>query len=97
MCFSKTGIIVFGDRYEYTESCNDAGGIKEYIKSLEANSVSHKIMSSQEINKKYSQQIQLPENYMCIYEEWGGILRASKAVDTIQVSIYVILSFNTSF
>ena len=74
----KTGIIIFGEE--------KTGLVQRYAKSLEDNSVPHQVMPAREANKKYSDQLQLPEDYLCLTEEDGGILRASKAVATLQVS-----------
>jgi sarcosine oxidase/L-pipecolate oxidase len=82
--FHKTGIIVFGDKFK-NESDNDQwSGISEFIKSLEANHISHQVMSAQEVNDKYPEQLQLPADCTCVYEEYAGILRASKAVNALQ-------------
>ena len=60
--------------------------IQQYAKSIEDNSVPHQVMPASKVNKKYSDLLQLPEDYLCLTEEDGGILRASKAVATLQVS-----------
>ena len=72
----QTGITVFGD----------GEIVGQYIKSLETNNTPHQCLSGEEANLKYPHQLQLPNDYTCVFEEYGGILRASKAVATIQVS-----------
>ena len=72
---SKTGTIIFG-----------GSDVDHFIKSLEANNTPHQVLSGEEANLKYPHQLQLPNDYTCVFEEHGGILRASKAVATIQVS-----------
>ena len=72
---SKTGTIIFG-----------GSDVDHFIKSLEANNIEHQVLSGEEANLKYPHQLQLPNDYTCVFEEYGGILRASKAVATIQVS-----------
>ena len=76
--YRKTGIIIFGEE--------KIGLVQRYAKSMEDNLVPHQVMPAREANKKYSDQLQLPEDYLCLTEEDGGILRASKAVATLQVS-----------
>ena len=71
-------------------SRDSKGGLNEasveyYIQSLKDNSVSHKVMSPNEVNDSYNDQLKLPEDYLCVFEEDGGTLRASKAVTTLQV------------
>ena len=63
-----------------------AGFVQQYAKLMEDNSVPYQVMPARDANKKYSDQLQLPEDYLCLIEEDGGILRASKAVATLQVS-----------
>ena len=79
---SKTGIIVFGPEKSASTARKKIQG---YIQSLKDNSVSHKVMSPKEVNDSYNDQLKLPEDYLCVFEEDGGTLRASKAVTTLQV------------
>ena len=74
----KTGSIIFAEE--------KIGLVQRYAKSMEDNLVPHQVMPAREANEKYSDQLQLPEDYLCLTEEDGGILRASKAVATLQVS-----------
>ena len=74
----KTGSIIFAEE--------KTGLVQRYAKSMEDNSVLHQVMPAREANEKYSDQLQLPEDYLCLIGEDGGILRASKAVATLQVS-----------
>ena len=54
------------------------------------NNIPHKIMTGREANREYNQQLQLPDDYLCIFEECGGILRATIAVAAMQVvKLYV--------
>ena len=52
--------------------------------SLSTHGVAHQVFSGSEANSRYPQQLNLPENYKCVFEEDGGILRASKAVAALQ-------------
>jgi sarcosine oxidase/L-pipecolate oxidase len=78
--YHKTGILVFGSKSD----AHANSGMDEYVSSLEVNGIPHDVMSGDEVNDKYPHQLQLPHDYMCVYEEFGGILRASKAVTAIQ-------------
>ena len=55
--------------------------------SLSTHGVAHQVFSGSEANSRYPQQLNLPENYKCVFEEDGGILRASKAVAALQVAL----------
>ncbi|XP_011404967.1 PREDICTED: uncharacterized protein LOC100633392 [Amphimedon queenslandica] len=79
--YHKTGIIVFGPE---KSASNSRKRIQDYIKSMEDNGVSHRVMRAKEVNDEYKDQLKLPDEYLCVSEEDGGILRASKAVDTLQ-------------
>ena len=65
--------------------------VSEYIDSMKVNNVPHQVMSGREANKRYPQQLKLPEDYLCAFEEDGGILRASKAVAALQVWINKVI------
>jgi len=58
---------------------------------MQVNNIPHKTMTGREANKQYSQQLKLPNDYLCVFEEWGGILRAAKAVATLQVVTISVL------
>ena len=77
MLHRKTGILVFG---------NDT--IKSYIRSLEENNTPHNVLTGKEANDRYPNQLTLPEDYICVTEDDGGILKANIAVSALQV--YVI-------
>lgn len=59
--------------------------VKKYINALKVNNHPHTIMSGKEANKKYPRQLKLPDNYLCVTEDNGGILQASSAVTALQV------------
>ena len=49
------------------------------------NGHSHKIMTGREVNELYPKQFKLPNDYLCVTEEDGGILKANTAVAALQV------------
>ena len=81
--FSRTGILVFGP--EGSEKVNSVAA------SLSTHGVDHQVFSGSEANSRYPQQLNLPENYQCVFEVDGGILRASKAVAALQVALDVFV------
>ena len=75
---SKNGILGFG-----------TSAVTSFSSALQSNNVRHKIMTGREANKIYSNQLQLPDEYMCIFAEDAGMIRAAHAVATLQVSIFL--------
>ena len=75
----KTGILVFGE----------AGSkpVQQYIDTVRECGVSHEVFTGREANRRYPDQLKLPDSYKCVYEHDAGILRASKAVTTLQVAV----------
>ena len=77
-CCRKTGILVFGEA--------DSKPVCQYIDTVRECGVSHEVFAGREANRRYPDQLKLPDSYTCVYEYNAGILRASKAVNTLQVS-----------
>ena len=57
------------------------------INALSENDVPHDVLSAAETNARYSDQLKLPDRYVCTFEHSGGILRANKAIATLQVCV----------
>lgn len=73
--YSRTGLLY----------CGTEKDVKPVINSLAVNGIKHEILSGAEVNKKYSEQLKIPHDNVCVWEDDGGILMASKAVATFQV------------
>ena len=71
---SQTGILIFGD--------ND---VEKYIQALRNNNHPHTVMTGKELTDKYTDQLKLPDDYVCVMEQHGGLLEASTAVGALQV------------
>ena len=56
-----------------------------YHNSLDLNGVPHKVLTGREAKKLYSCQLSIPDDDRCIFEPNGGVLKASKALRTLQV------------
>ena len=63
------------------------GGTELVINALSENDVPHDVLSAAETNARYSDQLKLPDRYVCTFEHSGGILRANKAIATLQVCV----------
>ena len=73
----KTGLLVFGDA--------NNKHVHQYIDTVQKCGVSHDVFTGSETNRRYPDQLKLPDSYTCVYDHDAGILRASKAVTTLQV------------
>ena len=85
---SKTGVLVFGEK-------GLKGGTESVINALSENSIPHDVLSGAEVNARYSDQLKVPDRYVCTFEHSGGILRANKAVATLQVCALLLYKTST--
>ena len=70
-------MLVFGD-----------ATINPYITSLQQNNIPHNVTNGKMINSLYPNQLNIPNDYTCVIDDEAGILKASKAVLTLQVYDY---------
>lgn len=54
------------------------------VSSCQKNSVPHQVLDSQQVAKKFSGRIKLPENWIGICTELGGVIKPTKAVSMFQ-------------
>ena len=73
----KTGLLVFGDANNKY--------VHQYIDTVQKCGVSHDVFTGSEANRRYPDQLKLPDSYNCVYEPHAGVLRANRAVITLQV------------
>ena len=52
---------------------------------MKANGVAYETLSDQELNCRYPKQFSVPSSSECVFEKDGGILKATKAVQVLQV------------
>ena len=76
---------------------NDDSVIQSYISSFRECGVPHEVFTGREANRRYPDQLKLPDSYKCVYEYDAGILRANRAVTTLQVGIATVLTTGASF
>jgi monomeric sarcosine oxidase len=74
--YRKTGILVFGPRHN--------SAVVSTAESLASGQVAHERFSGREANRRYPAQLKLPHDYMCVFEEGGGILHSQRAVLAFQ-------------
>lgn len=73
---SPTGVLHFGP--------SESGVLKPVIDTLSKQKVPHEVLDGEDVNKCFSA-LNLPAKYICVLEEEAGTLRASVAVQTLQV------------
>ena len=73
---SPTGVLHFGP--------SDSGVLKPVLETLSKQHVPHEVLKPEDANKRFGA-LNLPANYVCVLEEQAGTLRASVAVQTLQV------------
>ena len=66
--------------------------VETYIEPMKENKVDFELSSGDNVMKKYSGKIKLPDDYKCVFEGDSGILKASKAVEVIQVRSEFVVS-----
>ena len=66
--------------------------VRKVCESLKANGVTHDVYSADETMKRYPDQLTLPSDHIGVFERDGGILQASKAVQTFQVCTPCIIT-----
>ena len=74
----KTGIIGFANMGKE--------GYESYLKSMIDNDIPFQQWTGEEANKLYPCQLNVDPSIECIYEEDGGILKASVGLRTVQVT-----------
>ena len=62
--------------------------INSYIESLQQNNIQCEVMKGVEANKRYPNQLKLPDHYICTIDKDAGILRADTALSALQVGVH---------
>ena len=75
---SPTGVLHFGPSI--------SGVVKTTIDTLSKQKIPHGVLDAEDANRRFSA-LNLPSNYVCAVEEEAGILRASVAVQALQVCV----------
>ena len=71
---SENGCLAFGKE-----------AVISFNKKMTANGVESQLMSGKEVNEKYPNQLKLPDDYNCFFIKNCGMIRASRALATLQV------------
>lgn len=69
--------------------------VTSYIEPMKENGVRYDILSGAEVTERYSKQMSFPGDYMSVYEGDSGILRAGRAVATMQVCVVILVLYDS--
>ena len=75
----KTGILMFGE----ADNCK----LRAYIDSMKGCGIPYETFSGKEATRRYPHQLKLPDNYSCVFDQDGGLLRANRALAALQVCL----------
>ena len=81
MCCRRTGGV----------ACGKEGGreLSSVLRAVKSCNIPHKLMSASETNRIIPQ-LNIPEDYICVQEEDGGIIHARSAIKVLQVHVYYV-------
>ena len=77
----KAGVLGFADMGKK--------GLDSYLDSMRVNNLPFKFWTGDEANRAYPRQLKVHPSCSCIYEEDGGVLKASVGLRALQVYIYI--------
>ena len=73
----------------------DSSYLQAMADSLRRGHIAHEVLSSDEANEKYSQQLTIPESHTCILEKDGGLLYAQRALSVFQVFVELFIFYSS--
>ena len=77
----RTGVMVFGE--------SNAPYVVTTAESLRQANIAHEVFTGHEAKRRYPHQLKIPDTYMCVREEDGGILYAQRALKAVQVGTFL--------
>ena len=60
-------------------------GLDSYIDAMQANNLPYELWTGEQANKMYPRQLNVNPTSKCIFEEDGGVLKASVGLRVLQV------------
>ena len=75
---------------------NGVRGLHVYKDAMDTHNIPHDVLSAAEANRRFPDQLNLPDSCVCLLEHEGGVLKASKALATLQVAISPCLLLSPS-
>lgn len=81
---SEIGFKVYFKAQQLDMGPSDNEDLLSIFSSCQKNSVPYEILDHQEVAEKFSGKIDIPENWIGIYTQLGGVIKATKAVSMFQ-------------
>ncbi|KAA8525763.1 hypothetical protein F0562_007618 [Nyssa sinensis] len=82
---SEVGYEVYFKTSQLDMGCSDNKSLRAVIATCCQNSVPHRILNHQQVHQEFSGKIQLPENWVGLVTEDGGVIKPTKAVSMFQI------------
>ncbi|KAJ9184143.1 hypothetical protein P3X46_007914 [Hevea brasiliensis] len=82
---SEIGFKVYFKTQQFNMGPSDDKELLSILSSFQKNSVPYQILDRQQTAEKFSRRINLPENWIGVFTELGGVIKPTKAVSMFQV------------
>ncbi|KAM6547862.1 hypothetical protein CsatB_019538 [Cannabis sativa] len=81
---SEIGYKVYYKAHQFDMGPSDSESLNAIIASCRKKSLPHRVLNSQQVAQQFSGRIQIPENWVGLYLDKGGVIKPSKAVSMFQ-------------
>ncbi|XP_065850638.1 probable sarcosine oxidase [Euphorbia lathyris] len=81
---SEAGFNVYFKSPHFDMGPSDDKSLRSLISSCRKNSIPYQILNRQQVVEKFSGKINIPENWVGVYTELGGVIKPTKAVSMYQ-------------
>ncbi|XP_062112271.1 probable sarcosine oxidase [Humulus lupulus] len=81
---SEIGYKVYFKAHQFDMGPSDSKILRAVIASYRRKSLPHRALNSQQVAEQFSGRIQIPENWVGVYSDKGGVIKPSKAVSMFQ-------------
>uniref|UniRef100_A0A803QPD4 FAD dependent oxidoreductase domain-containing protein n=1 Tax=Cannabis sativa TaxID=3483 RepID=A0A803QPD4_CANSA len=81
---SEIGYKVYYKAHQFDMGPSDSESLKAIIAICRKKSLPHRVLNSQQVAQQFSGRIQIPENWVGLYLDKGGVIKPSKAVSMFQ-------------
>ncbi|KAL9441320.1 hypothetical protein AB3S75_019909 [Citrus x aurantiifolia] len=81
---SEIGYKVYFKAHQFDMGPSENKSLRSVIDSCRKNSVPHQVLDCRQVLEKYSGRIEIPENWVGVATELGGVIKPTKAVSMFQ-------------
>ncbi|ESR63437.1 hypothetical protein CICLE_v10008459mg [Citrus x clementina] len=81
---SEIGYKVYFKAHQFDMGPSENKSLRSVIASCRKNSVPHQVLDCRQVLEKYSGRIEIPENWVGVATELGGVIKPTKAVSMFQ-------------